>query len=222
MAIQGIASNLLGTVSAGTDQDVASPDALGREDFLTLLVEQLKHQDPMNPMQSVEFTGQLAQFSSLEQLFGLNKTLTTIQTAIAAQGGENELDYIGKTVLATNDTLSVTDGNVDAGAYNLGGTADVRIYVYDQWDSLVRTMDVGTKAAGEHTLQWDGRDNKGSLVADGNYHFELDARNGNGLSVPYTSYLSGQVTGVTYKGDTAYLTVGGQTITPEQISEVRL
>jgi len=82
----------LGTYSESTPTYTSPEKELGRDQFLTLLVAQLKNQDPLNPMESADFTAQLAQFSSLEQLFGMNESLDAIQEAVAAQESGDVLD----------------------------------------------------------------------------------------------------------------------------------
>lgn len=83
---------------------------LGKNEFLNLLVTQLKYQDPLNPMQSTDFSAQLAQFSSLEQLTNMNSTLSGIQSSLAANKQDNILDYIGKTVKTSDDKSGQVTG----------------------------------------------------------------------------------------------------------------
>lgn len=83
---------------------------MGKDDFLNLLVTQLKYQDPLNPMQSAEFSAQLAQFSSLEQLTNMNTTLSGIQSSLTANKQDNILDYIGKTVKTSDDKSGEVTG----------------------------------------------------------------------------------------------------------------
>ena len=99
MTIDSVTNYLGGTsVVAGAAPSTnagEAGDSLGRNDFLTLLVTQLQNQDPLNPMESQDFTAQMAQFSSLEQLFDVNASLANIHEAIAANEKENALDYVG-------------------------------------------------------------------------------------------------------------------------------
>lgn len=84
---------------------------LGKDAFLQLLVTQLKHQDPLNPMDDKEFVAQLAQFTSLEQLMGINTGVTSMNEAFKQQQMMNAVSYIGKDVLASGDQISkIKDG----------------------------------------------------------------------------------------------------------------
>ncbi|MBU1052895.1 MAG: hypothetical protein KKC46_03565 [Proteobacteria bacterium] len=100
-------------LSGTGDSSSASTQAkkeMGKDEFLNLLVTQLKYQDPLNPMEGQEFSAQLAQFSSLEQLTNMNSTLSGIQNSLSASNQDNLLDYIGKTVKTINDATGEVTG----------------------------------------------------------------------------------------------------------------
>ena len=181
---------------------------LGKEDFLKLLLEQLKHQDPLNPMEGAEFTAQLAQFSSLEQLFGVNENLTGILETLFNQDKENLLELIGKTVKADDNTILIKDSSVVSGAYTLEEGADVTISIFDSNGVEIRRLQPGSQDAGEYEVAWDGRDESGEIVEDGIYTFEVTATNEAGNYVAVNTYISGEVTGVTYQYGIPYLMIG--------------
>jgi len=194
---------------------------LGKDEFLTLLVAQLKNQDPLNPLDSTAFTSQLAQFSSLEQLFGVNKTLADIQKSLTGRTNEDLLGYIGKVVKTSDNAITVEEGEPGSATYSLEDRANVGIKIYDDQGVEVRKINVGWKDPGEYEHGWDGRDNNDNQLSNGIYTFEVDAKDGNGFIVPHTTYCAGEVTGVTYKGDTPYLIVSNKLVTPESIIEVK-
>jgi flagellar basal-body rod modification protein FlgD len=220
-------TNSLGTdyqqsavTGADSSGSVKAKKDLGKDDFLNLLVTQLKHQDPMNPMESQEFSAQLAQFSSLEQLFGMNKTLMDIQKSLSANENENILDYIGKMVKTSGSGVSVTGGIIDSSIYSLNSSADVNISIYDALGSEIRSIKVGLKAPGEYSIGWDGRDNRGSMVGDGVYTIKINATDQTGASVSANVYHTGEVTGVTHKGGIPYLMVGKKLVLPDEVIEI--
>jgi len=220
-------TNSLGTdyqqsavTGADSSTSVKAKKDLGKDDFLNLLVTQLKHQDPLNPMESQEFSAQLAQFSSLEQLFGMNKTLADIQKSLSANENENILDYIGKVVKTSDKTVSVTDGIIDSSVYSLNASADVNISVYDALGSEIRSINAGLKKAGEYSIGWDGRDNRGNTVGDGVYTIKINAAGENGASVSADVYHTGQVTGVTHQNSIPYLMVGKKLVLPDEVVEI--
>jgi len=85
---------------------------------------------------------------------------------------------------------------------------------------LVRRIDAGALGAGEQTLPWDGKDSKGDVLPDGEYTFAVVATNAASQSVNATTYIKGTVTGVVYKEDTAYLSVGTREIPLGKVVEV--
>ena len=194
----------------------------GLNQFLTLLVAQLKHQDPFNPMESTEFTAQLAQFSSLEQLFAVNENLIGIQKNLGGQQEEDLIGLIGKTVKAEDTTILVKDGSVVSGSYTLEDRADVTIVVYDSNGQEVRTFSPGWKDAGDYNVEWNGRDNNGDMAEDGIYTFEVSAKDESGHYVTVNTYITGEVTGVTYEYGLPYLMIGDRLVsTNYSIVEVR-
>lgn len=212
--------NGLGTTYGETSPYTSPKKDLGRDEFLTLLITQLKNQDPLSPLESSDFTAQLAQFSSLEQLFGMNETLANIQNTLRAQESGNVLDYIGKVVKTYDNTVFIKEGNMESNAFTLEDGADATIFVYNSEGIEVRRIYAGWKEAGEHDLVWDGRDSSGNLVSDGIYFFEVEAIDENGFIVPYDAYLTGEVTGVTYQNSIPYLMIGNKLVAPGNVIEV--
>jgi flagellar basal-body rod modification protein FlgD len=210
---------------SGEDSGLSSTkkdDELGRNQFLKLLVAQLQNQDPMNPLDGTDFSAQLAQFSSLEQMFNMNDALAKIQQSLEAQGSENVLDYIGKTVVSgDNDTIFVNNGKPVGGTYNLETRADVTVKIYDSNGYEVCTMPCGWQDPGEHFVGWNGTDSNGDIVNDGDYTYTIEARNEQGYAVPVESYLVGEVTGVTYSNGKSFLMIGDKLIAADNIVEVR-
>jgi len=212
--------NGLGTTHGETSAYTSPKKDLGRDEFLTLLITQLKNQNPLSPIESSDFTAQLAQFSSLEQLFGMNETLANIQDALRTQESGNVLDYIGKLVKTHDNTVFIKDGNMDSNAYTLEDGAEVTIFIYNTEGVELRRIYAGWKDAGEHDLSWDGKDNYGHMVGNGIYFFEVEAIDENGFIVPHNAYLTGEVTGVTYQNSVPYLMIGNKLVAPENIIEV--
>ncbi len=195
---------------------------LGRDAFLKLLVAQLQHQDPLNPMESSDFTAQLAQFSSLEQLFTVNDNLEVIKESNNEQIPENLLDYIGKEVKSAENNITLYDGKSSKGSYALAAPADVIINIFDSQGSEIRTIYKQDQDPGEYNFYFDGKDSLGYPAPDGDYNFSVQAVDNQGSPVVVDSGLSGKVTAVTYQGDIPYLVVGDQLLSPQAVTEVRL
>lgn len=186
---------------------------MGKDDFLTLLVAQLKHQDPLNPSESTEFTAQLAQFSSLEQLQNIDSTLNGFEVYQSTLNNIQSSGFIGKTVTATGSMFGVNNGTPDPIRFDLANDADsVYVQVYDNYGGFVTDIQAGARPAGEQQVTWDGRDSNGTTVADGPYTFSVMAMNADGSIVSSTSYTTGIVSGVDYKSGATNLLINGHEV----------
>jgi flagellar basal-body rod modification protein FlgD len=214
MSIEALSTGF-GTSSVSNENTSSNSgtDELGKDEFLKLFIAQIQYQDPLNPLDSAEFTAQLAQFSSVEQLYGMNSKLGNIEETMNNQSEQHDnLGYIGKTVKADDNTMNVDNGTVQSGSYNLDGSGYVTIDVYDSDGVIVRTFYKGWEDKGEHDLNWDGRDDSGAIAGDGSYTFEVTARDEDGFYVPSNTYISGEVTGITYQDGQPYLMIGDKII----------
>jgi len=174
-------------------------DELGKDAFLKLLVTQMKHQDPLNPLEGIEFTEQLAQFTSLEQLYQINDQFSDMAYAIQSQSNFQAISLVGKEVKAVGDEMSVVDGQATGGKVELAeAAASVVVTIYNDAGEKVRTIDLGQLAAGEHDVVWDGRNNSGGTVDDGTYTFQVGASSAAGENVDTITYQQGPVTGVSF------------------------
>lgn len=197
-----------------------SDKELGMTDFLTMLVAQLQHQDPLNPMESQDFTAQLTQFSQLEAQFDANETLKNIDKNISSQTGRSADSYLDKNVTASVDTIDVTGGDVTGGFYTIEEPAEITIFIYDDEGNEVARVPSGQKDAGSYPVKWSGKDNNGDLVEDGTYKYSVQALTSKGY-IPVTTTITGQVSSVIYQGDKEYLVVNGVLVTPESVLETK-
>lgn len=202
-------------VSAVTTQSIpsmedtkASESVLGKDDFLNLLVAQLRNQDPLKPMESTEFTAQLAQFSSLEQLYNVNDNLGTLESSQAAMHNNQAVSMIGKTAWAQGSIIQKADNAAVDLHFGLGQDAsETMVYIYDAQGTYVKTISAGAMQAGSHLVSWDGTNDNGTMVPDGNYQMEVLAGDAEGNTVPSETFVVGLVTGVTFDQGTAHLQV---------------
>ena len=219
MADNTILNNVSNTYQTPEFQKAAEADPLGQEAFLTMLIAQLQNQDPLNPMDGTDFSSQLAQFSQLEQLMNINKSLENQGGQGGIVGGNDPMTYIGKSVVGTVDTLQVKKGNASAGVFRLENHGDVRVAVVDENGQTVRTIDLGNKSAGNHSFQWDGEDASGRAVEDGAYTYQVLVNEGDGFrDIPTT--VSGAVEGIMYEDGKPYLVVQGVLMDLEDITAV--
>lgn len=206
---------------SGSETYVPDKTTLGKDDFLKLLVSQLQNQDPLNPMESTEFTTQLAQFSSLEQLTSVNTNLDYLLLYQTSINNAQAVGFIGNTVKASGNSIPVKDGTSDQIQFDLAGdAAEVNVFVYDASDNLVKTINCGSLNDGEQSIEWDGTNDDGEAVSDGTYTFEVSAKDGNGDTIEASTYMTVEVTGVTFKEGNACLLAGDIEISMNEIIEV--
>ena len=223
MSIESTTSSTTGVnaiLSGQTQRTEEKEDPLGRDAFLTMLVAQLKHQDPLNPMEGTDFTAQLAQFSSLEQMFEVNDNLESIHEALGPDTEENLLDYIGKEITSRNDNINLISGNATGGFFTLGSPANVLVNIYDGTGTRVAQLVEGQREAGTHPINWNGTDDFGDMLPDGAYSFEVLAVDENYSQVSVDALMEGVVTGVTYEYGMPYLVMGDKLVDPASVVKI--
>lgn len=217
--IEGIIPST-GSTSVTTPASAQQP--LGKDDFLQLLVAQLSSQDPLNPMDSREFSAQLAQFSSLEQMTNINNTLEELVTAQLAMGNSSMISLIGKLVDVPGDSFEHTQGKTTALTYSLSKEASsTTIEVYNAAGTLVNTIN-GAGAAGSNLANWNGLDSEGNPAGSGLYTFKVQATDSAGNIVTAATFTTGLVTDVLFEQGGAFAVVNGQKIAAAQITRVSI
>ncbi len=217
---------LSGVNSSGSTSLFGSDNAaLGKEDFLKILVTQLRNQDPINPVDSENFATELAQFSSLEQLQNINDSLgQSIESNLLLNQAINNTmatTLIGKSVRAEGNSVVVAEGDAAEMHYSLGGSSKkVTIEIRDASGSIVNTIDLEQKLAGNHHFTWDGKDANGNKVAEGTYQFSVRAEDVDGNPVSAQEFIVGEITGIRYDGGNAVLMLGNLQVSLGSVIEI--
>jgi flagellar basal-body rod modification protein FlgD len=196
MSVTSEISSLLN--SGYTPQQKDASGVLGKDDFLQLLVTQLKNQDPLNPEDPTEFTAQLAQFSSLEQLFNVNERLEQMNSSNIELQRLSALSLLGREVVSESASFRLAEGTTVKLGCQLRNSADeVQINVQDQANRTVATLTANRLQAGEHFFQWDGVDDNGQVAPPGEYSLLVSALRGeDDETVTASPLVRGLVTGV--------------------------
>ncbi|MCF6327852.1 MAG: flagellar hook assembly protein FlgD [Devosiaceae bacterium] len=211
-------ANTAGNVSALTGSSRSIADNFNT--FLSLLTTQLKNQNPLDPLDTNQFTQQMVQFTSVEQQLKTNEFLKTL--AASAQNATNTeaVSFIGKQVTAAGASAELSNGSA-SWEYSLNRTAsDTTITIRDSNGAIVHT-DETSLASGTGNFSWDGRDAAGNQLPDGNYSITINARDGNGSYVPVTTQVTGLVSGVDLSGNTPILLVGGAQVNMSSVLSVQ-
>jgi flagellar basal-body rod modification protein FlgD len=199
-----------------------STQKLGRDDFLKMFLAQLSYQDPLNPMQATEFSVQLAQFSSLEQLFNVNDNLELLKDAQDQGSHFQPLDLIGKEVVADGNVLSLEEAGTSKGSFTLDRAAECTAVIRDANGYSIRMIPLGVLEPGQQQFEWDGHDDGGHRKASGIYSFEISAVTETGEFLNVETGISGQVTRVDLTQETPQLYVGSIPLSMSEIMEIRI
>jgi len=204
----GTTGNNLAAAAAAASQP-GGP--LGQDQFLQMLVAQLKNQDPLNPMQSDQMASELAQFSSLTQLQNINTTLTAQQasdgTLLGAVQSGAAIATIGHTVVATGNELEVggANGSTSVLANVSANGASGTLTLYDANGNVVGSRSLGAVNAGKQSF------NLGSAadgLAPGDYTYSINVKDASGNAVSVQTYMTGKVDGVSTSSNGLVLTSG--------------
>jgi flagellar basal-body rod modification protein FlgD len=188
------------------------------DNFLSLLMTQLKNQDPTAPMDTNTFTTQLVQFSSVEQQINTNTSLTTLIQA--TQGGSllQAAGMVGKTVQATSDHLALQSGKAGVG-FALSAPQQVTVSVANEAGTVLRTGTVNG-ASGVNTWAWDGKDSSGRTLPDGSYRVAVTGVDSSGATQPVPFTVSGTATGVQRSNGALAVQMGGLGVDLSKVQSV--
>jgi len=191
----------LGLATSASQTQSGGGQILDKDSFMKLFVAQMQHQDPLKPMEAYEISAQLAQFSSLEQLYTLNENMNNLIAYQTSQNNLQLLSLINKKVEVVTDKLTLQEGKATEARYGLLEEAtSCVINIYDQNGARVRSLNLGSRHAGSYTLDWDGKGQKGAVLPDGRYYFDVVARDGAGYEVPVNTSIRGRITGLDFEG----------------------
>lgn len=187
--------------------------------FLTLLTTQLQNQDPMNPMNSDQFTQELVAFSGVEQQINTNDNLKQLISLQQGNTTSNAISYLGKSITITNGSGALADGAAHW-SYALGGSAAASTLTVTDSNGKVVYTGKGETATGQHDFDWNGKDNNGNQLDDGTYTLSVGATAPDGSAVEAAVASSGVVNEVNFTGSTPYLMVGTMAVPVSAVSAV--
>jgi flagellar basal-body rod modification protein FlgD len=199
--------------AAGASIADATSGADIQDRFLKLLVTQMRNQDPLNPLDNAQVTSQLAQLSTVGGLERINTTLTSVINSLAQQQGIAAAGLAGSRVAIEGDRLALS-GGAASGGFGLEQAVDTAtISITDAAGKTVRTIQRGTSAAGIVPFEWDGKDDAGTKLPDGDYKFSVSATAA-GKPVPTTAFTIATVQGVLPATDGFVLNLGAAGMVP--------
>lgn len=197
---------------------------MGQNQFLMLFTTQLKNQNPLDPMKNEAFVAQLAQFSQLEATTAMKNSLDSMVSSMKSDRMLAGSSLIGRKVAVPDGPATLLGGQPVTGSVDLPTGADgVKFEVYNDKGQLVRSQILGAQTTGTMNLSWDGLDDNGQAMADGNYRFKVTASSNGVTSTPTVNTLS-TVRSVSSAGtaDDAWLlgVDGGKTISLSDVKRI--
>jgi flagellar basal-body rod modification protein FlgD len=178
--------NASGSTSAPSQ---AGGPTLGKQDFLKLLITQLRNQDPLNPLDQNEFLAQTAQFTSLENLQNISTQLAEMKALSQGQALTQGATLLGKTAAASGRDVTLGTSPAEL-AFSAQAAGNVQLDIVDAEGGLVRRLSTTVETPGEFTVTWDGFSTTGESVAPGTYHYRVVPQ-GSAMAVAAQGTISG-------------------------------
>jgi flagellar basal-body rod modification protein FlgD len=207
-----------GTSSGDTITESRQTIAGNFDTFLQLLVTQLRNQNPLDPLDTNQFTQQLVQFSSVEQQLQTNGYLQAMMNANVTAANSQAVSYIGKYVVADGVRTELGGGHA-SWQFSVGKPAHVTVTVKDANGNSVYTKE-GDVAAGTSVFNWDGTGSDGRTRPDGPYSVTMEGRDADGALIEVSTKMGGKVTGIDFSGSEPVLLVGSSRVNLSSVSAV--
>jgi flagellar basal-body rod modification protein FlgD len=210
------------TAASGTPSIPENPNAvLGKDDFLKLLITQLRYQDPLNPLDQNQFLSQTAQFTSLEQLQNIAKGLTDLKTAATDSAMAQAAALIGKSVQVSGRDFSFDGAKATLGFTLQAPAASTAVQILDGDGNLVRQLTTGSLGAGASSVQWDGRDGNGKALVAGRYFYRVIPAGADDGTAPAAVAAEGTLTGFERQGSDLLFRLGTTLVRQQDIIKVQ-
>ncbi len=176
-----------GSTGSGSSGSATGTGSLGKNQFMKLMLAQLKNQSPLNPQDSTKFLSQLAQFSSLEQMQNLSKNVSDFASQYRSTQALQASAMVGRSVVVPSSQANLGVNGKAAGFVNLSqSTADLTVSIQDASGQTVRQINLGQQPAGQVAFLWDGRDASGNPLPPGSYTVQAQSVTANGTQQEQT------------------------------------
>src|SRR5437763_8626190 len=186
--------------------------------FLTLLTTQLKNQNPLEPLDTNQFTQQLVQFASVEQQINMNTQLSSLISLQQTAQSTAALNFVGQTVTVDGNTAQLANGQA-SWTFSSPKPAYATITITNATGQTVYSTAQAVQS-GTQTFNWNGRDASGNTLPNGAYTMSLTAADPSGQNVAISTQVQGVVDSVDLSQNPPMLSVGGQTFTMTQIKKI--
>ncbi len=189
--------------------------------FLTLLTTQLKNQNPLDPMDTNQFTQQLVQFAGVEQQLKSNDRLDSILTASKSASSASATSYIGKSITADGSSSQLSNGSASWTLTPARAASKAVVTILDSKNNVVATQSTSL-TAGSQTYSWNGKTSAGLTAPDGTYAIKVSASDATGTNVAVDTQLNGTVDSVDLSGTAPVLMIGSQKVPLSSVQSIGL
>ena len=187
--------------------------------FLTLLTTQLKNQNPLDPLDTNQFTQQLVQFAQVEQQMAMNSQLTTLVALQKTAQTTAAVSFLGSTVVVDGDTAALSGGQ-SVWSFSTDKPATAVFNVKSSTGAVVYS-ESRTLNAGAGTFNWNGRGTNGQMMPDGDYTLSITAKDASGNVTSIATEVEGTVDGVDLSQTPPVLKIGSKSFSLDKIKQVR-
>ena len=215
MSVGGVGSTGAGSALAGSRQTIAQ----NFDVFLQILTTQLRNQNPLDPLDTNQFTQQLVQFTGVEQQLKTNEFLEAMMTSSQNANNAQAVSYVGKIVTASGTKSELVDGEA-VWHFGVDKAATITATVRDKDGNTVFTKQ-GQVSQGERDFTWDRLGTDGRKRPDGSYYITIEARDSDGKLINVATEMTGEVTGVDFTGSEPVLIIGGARVNLSAVLSVR-
>jgi flagellar basal-body rod modification protein FlgD len=209
-----------GSSTASDTNALASQQIAGNfQTFLQLLTTQLQNQNPLDPLDTNQFTQQLVEFASVEQQLNTNSSLKTLVSLQQTAQSTQALQFVGKTAVVNGNVNSLTNSQA-TWDLNIPANSTVSLSIANSAGQTVFTGNYSANAGNNQPFTWNGKGNDGTQWPDGQYTLTPTATDGSGNSVGVTTQVQGVVSSVDLTQSPPLLTIAGQTYTVNQVQRI--
>ncbi len=202
----GTGSSTGATGSSSTTSNSAT--SLGGTDFLTLMLAQLKNQDPTSPVDSNTFLQQLASLSEVQGINGLNTSFATLSSSLTSSQALQASSLLGHQALVSSSTVATTGSGSINGAISVPQTtSQVVVNISNSAGVLVKQINLGAQSAGMTSFTWDGTTGNGSQAPADTYTLSAQYAGATSGSTAASTYVNGTVESVSMGSGTTGMTL---------------
>jgi flagellar basal-body rod modification protein FlgD len=208
------------TSTAAKTNALASQQIAGNfQSFLQLLTTQLQNQNPLDPLDTNQFTQQLVEFAGVQQQLNTNDSLATLVSLQQTTQSTQALGFVGKNAIVTGNTAALTNSSA-TWQVNVPTSSTVNITIANSTGQTVFSGNYDAAAGNNQPFTWNGQGNDGTQYPDGNYTLTATAKDQSGNNVAITTAIEGTVSAVDLTQSPPLLTIGGQKYTVSQIQSI--